>query len=668
MPVVDNAPRESRRVSFAPESDLIDSREEIPLQVQEQQEVQVEDLEQNYVAETNEVVSDDGTGKRFEIPFQEHRLRFDQKFPEGLDLRIPESEYDIVLEQIHRDFIKPVEKSQKSVRKWSALVAGTAPVGVGFALSVVLARRVNRHQKVLKNFWLSLRNHLKALNRDIYYARGIEWRIEKDTEKIAEREAYNKLLSFRMEIIFRKPITLRSVREVALHSVIEPNPASSNLSSSIVSANRSSRFSDSHLADPALFALLATAPGGEEYSYSSVLVDDAAGVGAAEFTNETIQEEEETEEDREIYSSPFLVPDHMVVADVSDQEGEDLLVKVDEHADVAQARATSVFEPPSPTPAGSVFTDFDEVLGDGPTDNESKRMTFADLLRSDAEEDVTGLVSESIPEPSGAPLLTEPKKMTFADLLRSNIEEDKKEGPSATGVAVAAGAAGAVGLTAAMAASSINRSPSPPQTAPELVAASAPYASTRESREEAFAQRQRKKFSRDPMAGTQLYDIPESPKLGADDDPAGDAMTYLNASEDDDLIDDIILGGNKAISVIPENFEPKPVVNANFDDVGEVPVAAYPMADPFSPLYETDKVTPVDSPLETDEDLEYTDVDGEVEYVRQKKWRVDPENAAKLSRVQTMSESIHPSSRRSSYLPLTRTTNMSSTINFDKNK
>jgi hypothetical protein len=666
MPVVDNSQRESRRVSFAP--DLVDSREEVPLQQEDQE--QHQQITSTTEAETesidNEESFDDGTGKRFCISFEEHCLRFDQKFPKGLDLRIPESEYEIVLDQIHRDLIKSVEKSQKSVRKWSVLVAGTAPVGVGFALSIVLARLVNKHQKALKNFWLLLRNHLKALNRDIYYARGIEWRIEKDTKKIAEREAYNKLLSFCIEISFRKPITSRLGREVALQSVTEPARASSNLRSSIFSANRSSlRFSDNYLTDPTLFALLATEPRGEEYSYSRMLeVDDdnAAGVGAVNLTNDTIEEEEETNDDREIYSSSFLIPDHVVIADSSEHEEENLLVKVDEPADVAQARASSVFEPPSLTPAGSIFTDF-SAASDETTDEESKRMTFADLLRSSVEEDdLKSETESSIPAPASVPPVIESEKMTFADLLRLNIKEDKKAGAeesNATGIAVTAGAA-----AAAVAAASLNRSPSPNETTPELTSAPIPYTSTRQSRQEAFAQRQRKKFSRDQMTVAHLYDIPESPKLGFDDDAAGDAMAYLNELEEEDLIDDIILG-NRGVSIIPENFEPKPVVNSHFEDLGEVPVAAYPMADPFSPLYETDKVIPVDPPIETDKDLEYTDVDGEVEYVRRKKWRVDPERADKLSRVKTMSESIHPSSRRSSYLPVTRTTNMPSTINFN---
>ena len=613
MPVVDNASRYSRRVSFAP--DLVDSRNEVPLQ-----------QEQEQIEGVQDVVSDDGTGKKFIIPFQEHRLRFDQKFPEGLDLRIPESEYEIVLEQIHRELIKPAEKSQKSVRKWSVLVAGTAPVGVGFILSAFLARRVNRHQKALKSFWLSLRSHLKALNRDIYYARGIEWRIEKDIDKIAEREAYNKLLSFRIEIIFRKPISLQSGREVALHSVIETNRVSSNLRSSI-----NSRFSEDHLSDPALFALLATAPGGGEYSYSPLLGDEATGVGVGEFSNEELQEEEKEEENRQIYSSPFLIPDHVVVADTSDNEEneEELLVSVEEPADVSLARATSVFEAPSPTPeTSSVFTteDFD--------------MPVAENIQ----------MSNSV-----APLVVpETKKMTFADLLRSNIEEKEVESKRLNETEAAVALAGTF----------INNDTiSPSKSPPELISDSA-----RESRAEVFAQRQRKKFSRDPTTGTQLYDIPESPKLADDEDPTGDAITYINAAEDEDLINDIILGTG-GVSIIPENFKPEPVVNAHFEDVGEVPVAAYSMADPFSPLYETDKVTPVDPPLETDEELEYTDVDGEVEYVRRKKWRVDPENAEKLSRVKTMSgESIHPSSRRSTYLPVTRTTRTPSTINFTQNK
>ena len=636
-----SAHRESTKtVSFAPE--LVDQREESPIQRSEQNAAGVMNQDPSTpspVSRSSDI--EDGTGRRFKIPFQENRLRFDQMYPEGLELRIPQSEFEIVLEQIHRELVKTIDKTQSSVRKWSVIVASTAPVGVGFALSVVLARRVHRHQKALKNFWLSLRSHLKTLNRDIYYARGIEWRIERDFEKIAEREAYNRLLSFRMEIVFRKPITLRSGREIALHSVIESNRTSA-ISSTITSANRNSRFSDDHLADPTLFALLATGPGGEDYTYPPVAETSAAGVGTSEFTNETIQEEDDEEdfvvdEDRNIYSSPFLVPDHVIVPDSPD-DADDLFIKVEEPSEVKNARVTSTFEPPSPTPAGSVFTSADSPL----------------LIKED----------------SNVPSEAEKKKMTFADLLRESVQEEQQQRKSTlesnklngTGVAVAAGAAAAVGLTAAMAATSLNRSPSPPKTTPELVPV-ASYNSTRQSREEAFAQRQRKKFSREPTLATQLYAIPESPKLGVDDDPAGDAMTYLNGSDDDDLIEDIL--GNSTIPVSTDNFETRPVANVHFEDVGPVPVAAYPMADPFTALYETDQVTPVDPPIETDEELEYTDVDGEVEYVRRKKWRVAPENADKLARVQTMSESIHPSSRRSSYLPVTKTRIMPKTVIFE---
>ena len=82
-------------------------------------------------------------------------------------------------------------------------------------------------------------------------------------------------------------------------------------------------------------------------------------------------------------------------------------------------------------------------------------------------------------------------------------------------------------------------------------------------------------------------------------------------------------------------------------------MAAYPMADPFASLYETDQVIPLD-PIpdsERDDDQEYSEVDGDVEFVKRKKWRVDPERADKVSPLQRRSESIKPASRRSSFMP-----------------
>ena len=80
-------------------------------------------------------------------------------------------------------------------------------------------------------------------------------------------------------------------------------------------------------------------------------------------------------------------------------------------------------------------------------------------------------------------------------------------------------------------------------------------------------------------------------------------MNYLTQNdEDEDLIDGIL--GPSAVGVItrpatatPKNFsalldemdEPKPVTTPHFDDLGPIPVAAYPMADPFSP---STKLTP----------------------------------------------------------------------------
>jgi hypothetical protein len=539
----------------------------------------------------------DGTGKRFVVAFQEYRLRFDQTFPEGLDLRIPASEFEIVLEQIHRELVKPLDKSQKTVRKWSAIVAGTAPIGVGFVLSIVLARHVHRHQKAMKTFWISLRNFLKTINRDTYYSRGIEWRIERDLAKIEERDCYNKLYMFKIEIIFRKPITLRSGREVALRSIVDSKRSSISAAGSRTSSalTGQSRFSSASSEDAELFALLSTVPGSNHhYSF------DSDGFEAQDNAVESTSNTEQSTSNTELYDGdePLFVREEESLFDNDEIEDDSerldrasLLISFPESDEVSQARANSIYEPPSPQPTSeSIFTTESGVESEAK--EEATVMTYADLLKSTNE-------LESI---------TEEEEEEGSDLIKSEPE-------------------------------------------PENLSTTLP-----ESNENAFAKRQRKKFSRQPTLATQLYAIPESPNLlDADEDPAKDALAYLTADEgeEEDVFEEIAAGNS---SSIVSGAHVKPVL-AHFDDIGPVPVAAFPLADPFSPLYETDQVEPLNPspPLASADQspsvTEYTEVDGEGEFIRRKKWRVAPENAAKLSRVQTMSESIQPASRRSSYLP-----------------
>ncbi len=151
--------------------------------------------------------------KKFLIHFHEHRLRFDQTYPEGLEERLPPEEYMSVLDRIHREMLVPLEVSQKRVNKWTRICFATAPIGVGFILSFWLGSYVHKNQRLLKTFWRTFKSHLKKINKDSYLARGIEWRIERDYSKVAEREAYNRWHNFRIEVIFRKPVKLRSSEE-----------------------------------------------------------------------------------------------------------------------------------------------------------------------------------------------------------------------------------------------------------------------------------------------------------------------------------------------------------------------------------------------------------------------------------------------------------------------
>jgi hypothetical protein len=172
-----------------------------------------------------------------------------------------------------------------------------------------------------------------------------------------------------------------------------------------------------------------------------------------------------------------------------------------------------------------------------------------------------------------------------------------------------------------------------------------------------FAERQRKKFNATKTNSIhQIYDILESPTAIASEDPVGDAEKYLNTDPDgDDLIDEMLIH-----TAIP-NPNSKLVQHADIDDKvialnwasdKELPVAAYPIVNPFDYLYESDKVAPIDPDPEPEEDnREYVEVDGEVQDVKRKKWRVDPERADKISPIQRTSEAIKPASRRLSYMP-----------------
>lgn len=663
MPAVDQTSanvRANRSVSFAPDvsgppAETI--RERPTIEVNRQRDSTASNL-----TTTSSVNPNDGTGLKFKINFQENRLRFDQTFPDKLEMRVSENEFEIVLEQIHREFIAPIDKTQKLVRKWSIIVGATAPIVVGYILSPVLARRVNRHQKALKRFWISLRAHLKTINREIYYPRGIEWRIERDVEKMIERDCYNKLYCFRIEIIFRKPVSARGPREVALTSIIDQTRRNTSLAhtSLVATISNSTRNSSRHFNDPELFALMATAPGIEEYdlideSFDSYAdngddvgnVDNGVGVDAgvgvdnsvSEQTSEEIEsdnsfgEEDETSNENEEVSPLFVQDQHQ-----SPDNIDSFLLKVQEPEEVTQARVQSTFEPPSPSPEASIFTAPAELDTTEPSES---RMTFADLLRVSAME---------------------------AD------DEDEEEQEDIKGFL-----GSSAGLAAAMATTSLIDSPktfeesspssSPPKTTslPPVTTSTSPVLSNRASREEAFAQRQRKKFSRFPATTeTQLYDIPESPKLGLDEDPAGDALNYMTG-DSDDLIDDLIGVGTFSKPKDDEQFVKIAPERRHSKDFGTIPVAAYPMADAFTSLYETEEVTPLD-PVNTDSESEYVEVDGETEYVRRKKWRVAPERADKLSRVQTMTETIKPSSRRSSYLPLTRITSVRKSFDFKPEK
>ena len=99
------------------------------------------------------------------------------------------------LEQIHREFIEPLDKSQSPYVNGRTLLLEQLP---SVSASSYQSGWLDASTDIKKpsKLWISLRQHLKALNRDIYYAQGIEWRIEKGYEKITDRDAYNKLHAF----------------------------------------------------------------------------------------------------------------------------------------------------------------------------------------------------------------------------------------------------------------------------------------------------------------------------------------------------------------------------------------------------------------------------------------------------------------------------------------
>ena len=656
MPVLEQEDNINSRHIYVPSEILNHGERDTQFQVQADQ-AETESTHRRG-ADTN---ADNETGLRFKINFQENRLRFDQTFPEGLGLRMSQSEFEIILEHIHREFLSNLVKSQKSVRTWSAVVAGTAPIAVGFFLSAVLARRLNRHQRALKNFWLALRTHLKNLNRDIYFARGIEWRIERDLQKITERDVYNKFYMFNIEIVFRKIVASRPVTEnFSRRTTNLTNPPSlitTNTSTLIKSLTQSSQPRDSNINDADLYALLSTGPGGENYNFNSENVDEnnkssGAGVGDINVRHNVI-------------SSPFLVSDHVVTEDeetieideklrkeeLIEKEDEVFLVTVDEPIEVTEARVLSTYEPPCAVPEVSVFSPAEELEGD--INHPKAKMTFADLLRASFIEDKNDLISAE-------------SRLDDLTVKKDKNEDDK-------GVRISALEAVTAAITTAGVTKSSESSPEPTSQSTESTDEFLFSNEADELEEEVFAKRRLKKFNRTSTLATQLYAIPESPPADAVDD----AEKFLNAStvdENKEISD--LLGFDKVRVISDIDIDDDddadvslPMRPFEFEDNGTLPVAAYPLADSFSALYETDEVVPLHpAHLAKNSNIEYTDVDGEIEDIRRKKWRVAPENADKLSRVKTMCAIVHPASRRSSYLPTTKNTSLPVNFGFNQSK
>lgn len=431
-----------------------------------------------------------GTGRTFKLRFQEHLLRFDQKYPEGLELRISKTEFDSVMEQINTEQLVLLDKTQKRVRKWWVACAATAPVAVGFFLTPVLAHHLKKHHRALKNFWLGLRAHLKELNRSTYFARGIEWRIEKDVEKVVNRGAYNRLYVFRIEIVFRKPIKQRvqQDRTSTAGSLRSLNLATPTLSSTNQNNTLTNMSTNSQMIDPQLFATLTTGQDFDISHYASAGTD-RSGPGV---------EEDAVDNDDLLVS---FRPEESVM----EEDGEeDYFFKMTESPKTRLARANSMFMPPSPTPApafslSDITAENEEERGESSEKTigkggKAEKTTYADLLRrsvfEDAGKDVflqvdassdsedinannngrvkfeeaesdklfvtssespnTQLARSSLiyapPSPTPSPLYkfdyeeeevegqdersvaeAEPKNITFADLLRKSVIEDQEQ-------------------------------------------------------------------------------------------------------------------------------------------------------------------------------------------------------------------------------------------------
>lgn len=474
--------------------------------------------------------SDDPNVRAFQISFQEHRLRFDQQYPEGLEGRLPADEFDSVLEHVHRELVGPLEKSQKAVRKWTIVCCSTAVIAVGFLLTPVLAHRLHLQQIRLRRFWLQLRAHLKTLNRDIYLPRGIEWRVERDREKMEGRDAYNKLYGYRIEVILRRPVKTREERErerLAQEASMFRGNRSDHGNGRMSTDRTTALFSD-HAFDSETLAAAAIAGG------ASLSLETAISSPPASHDARLADSPPDMRNGRKVISSTILVPHELFTLDESLSEG---------------------------VSAGKSPVTDEEAVHDSP------------------------------PERTVSPPKTTTKMVSFSDAVRGSNIKDVEDAENVEDVKNAEDARDSESTKNVEDAKDARDS----ENAEDAKDVSGPAM---------FAMRQQKRLDQHSQLRSQQF---------SSEAPESSASAHMS-------------------------------------------MAVYPLADPFAILYETERVMPLypDHAIPEEEEEECVEVDGDVEYIRRKRYRVDPERASRVSRAMTMCETTKPASRRTSYVPVSR--------------
>lgn len=494
------------------------------------------------------------TNKKFKIHFHEHRLRFDQTYPEGLSERLPQQEFMAILDKIHREYAPPLEESQKKVNKWTVICFSTAPLAIGFLLAPILARHVARHQHNFKTFWRTVKAHLKNLNKETYLARGIEWRIERDLEKVAERDAYNRWHTFRIEVILRKPVQIRRKKTNVPVKSVEKRVE-----------ERGSSYRN--LSDPEYVAVAAIS-GRHHQSFLETF-------GAIEEEPSYDRSLDDLQEEPEAFEEATPLP----AQDAEDTAKEEATIQEEEESgkETQQTVDQVVDSSPAVAAAAAAATATAAAIAI-PTIAATQANNTPAARSSPGQNDALLLLPSSPPVNQ---INSPPKLKSYAEMVEAvkalSVEEEVSS------------AASLVTIPEVPEEEAIGSEASPAATTPLTTASTA-----------SFASRQQQKMTR-------------------------------------------FSSNNRLLSIADDSIP------------STGPLAAFSNVDPFAALYETDELEPLYPLSPRSQNLEYVEVDGEVEDLSRKKYRIAPERASRLSKVFSLTDTIQPCSKRSSYVPVNET-------------